>query len=136
VKRDAYLGCPQWNRDKDGDSRRKDNTMKFSKALVLGTVASSLAMALPAQASHGYDAGAMVTVKRDYGDYRRDSQEERRQSDGRQSLRRNGGDSKSYGYGYERRQRSTESGNNTDDERRKNRREERRDERRSNGGWR
>lgn len=116
--------------------------MKLSNALMLGTVAGSLAIALPAQASHRHDADATVVAKRDYGDYRRDGQEgradERRRSDDRQSLRR--GDSKSYGYGYERRQRNTESGESADDERRPNRRDERRgerrDERRNNGAWR
>ena len=65
-----------------------------------------------------------------------------RSGDG-QSLRRKG-DSESYGYGYERRQRKAESGGRADDEWRRNRRDERRDERREErreerrdgGGWR
>jgi hypothetical protein len=116
--------------------------MKLSSAVMIGTMAGSLTIALPVQASHGHKAGSMIIAKRDYGDYRRDRQEgradERRRSDERQSLRRESGDAKSYGYGYERRQRNADSGesNNADDERRRNRHEERRDERRSNGGWR
>ena len=111
--------------------------MNLSNTLILGMVAGSLLVSLPAQAYDGLPAGAFVIAKRDSNDDFRDSRDSREIRDeprserskagtSRNAQRRNDGDTKGYGYGYERRQREPESRDTGEDRR------ESRDERRSN----
>lgn len=93
--------------------------MKLQFPLIVGLLAGSL-IALPVEANNGYRGDSFVIAKRgaDEGgrnDERRDNRRVRRPSDER-----------SYGYGYERRQREPEasppqgqSGDDRRDERRK-----------------
>lgn len=93
-------------------------TMKTRPALILGLIASSLLMTAPApaQAEHGYPAGAFVIAKRDADDNAR--ADERR----RDSRRTTGAaNDRGYGYGYERRQRDPEAGESAPEQRRRDR---------------
>lgn len=90
--------------------------MKTRPALILGLIASSLLMTAPAQAEHGYPAGAFVIAKRDADDNAR--ADERR----RDSRRTTGApNDRGYGYGYERRQRDPEADESAPEQRRRDR---------------
>lgn len=107
------------------------------RLLVIGILAGSLAIALPAQASYAGNelpAGAFVLAKRSADDG--DRAEERRRADSRGAQRRDG-DERGYGYGYERRQRGGEAGDDSSSSRRNRGQvepDERRESRDSRGG--
>lgn len=108
--------------------------MKTRHPLILGLIASSLLMALPAQAEHGLPAGAFVIAKRSADDASRDDRADERRRDSRRAS--GGQNDRGYGYGYERRQRDPETDESAAEQRRRDRdqRNERSEDRGSRGG--
>lgn len=108
--------------------------MKTRPALILGLIASSLLMAAPAQAEHGYPAGAFVIAKRGADDASRDDRADERRRDSRRAS--GGQNDRGYGYGYERRQRDPQADESAADPRRRDRenRNERSEDRGSRSG--
>ena len=109
--------------------------MTLGNTFILGLLAGNLMISAPARADDGLPAGAFVIAKRDSNDESRESRDqrdlrderrsERDKAGGNRTQRRSDGDSKGYGYGYERRQREPASRDSGED------RHERRDERRN-----
>lgn len=104
--------------------------MKTRHSLILGLVAGSLLLALPAQAEPGYPAGAFVIAKHSADDAFRGDRADQRRRDGRRAS--GGQNDRGYGYGYERRQRDPEADESVADPRRRDR--EHRDERSEDRG--
>lgn len=97
--------------------------MKLQFPLIVGLLAGSL-MALPAEANNGYRGDSFVIAKRGADEGERSTQRSDERRDNRRVRRPS--DERSYGYGYERRQREPEasppqgqSGDDRRDERRK-----------------
>lgn len=108
--------------------------MKTRPSLILGLIAGSLLMAMPAHAEPGYPAGAFVIAKRSADDASRGDRADNRRHD---SQRASGGQNdRGYGYGYERRQRDPEADESATDPRRRDRqlRNERSEDRGSRSG--
>lgn len=108
--------------------------MKTRHSLILGLLASSVLMALPAQAEHGYPAGAFVIAKRSADDASRSDRADERRRDGRRASGTQ--NDRGYGYGYERRQRDPEADDPAAEQRRRDRehRNERSEDRGSRSG--
>lgn len=108
--------------------------MKTRQPLILGLIAGSLLLALPAQAEPGYPAGAFVIAKRGADDAFGGDRADERRRDGRRAS--GGQNDRGYGYGYERRQRDPEADESAADPRRRDRenRNQRSDDRGSRSG--
>lgn len=111
--------------------------MKTRQTLILGLIAGSLLLALPAQAEPGLPAGAFLIAKRGADDAARGDRADERWRDGRRAS--GGQNDRGYGYGYERRQRDPEADESAADPRRRDResrenRNERSDDRGSRSG--
>jgi hypothetical protein len=108
--------------------------MKTRHSLILGLIASSLMLALPAQAEHGLPAGAFLIAKRSADDASRSERADDRRRDERRAS--GGQNERGYGYGYERRQRDPETEESAADPRRRDReqRNERSEDRGSRSG--
>lgn len=94
--------------------------MKLQFPLIVGLLAGSL-MALPVEANNGYRGDSFVIAKRGADEGERSTQRSDERRDNRRVRRPS--DDRSYGYGYERRQRQPEASpppaDDRSDERRK-----------------